>query len=253
MAWKGEINPSWLENQLPDSADEQATLYHLVDFFLLQSPCRFQSHRRRSIEVEWGIGEKLSDRSMKAYLDSVVFNGDANILIKDKLSNLEGLAKANDLEDDFYQCPDREIAIYTQASYKGNSNTYMSLFYHIRNSIAHGRFAFVTRSDGAKAFIFEDGSFAKKQTVFNLTARGIIKISSLVSIVDTVLNNPPERVDIDQLILDELGEGPKTKKEIIVPHEIGENGWKAAVARLKKDRRIIYRDNKWRLVENQTI
>ena len=250
MNWTGEMNPIWLENPLPDSPDERAVFYYLIDFFLLQSPCLFQSHRRRSIEAEWGIGEKLSDKSMKTHLDSAVFNGNANILIKDKLSNLENLAKANDLEDDFYQHPDREIAIYSQASYRGNSNTYMSLFYHIRNSIAHGRFAFVSRSDGARALIFEDGSFVKKRSEFALTARGIIKISSLVSIADTILNNPPERVDIGQLILDELKEGPKTKREIVVPHEIGETGWKSAIARLKNDKEIIYRDKKWRLVEN---
>lgn len=83
VTWEGDCNPSWLEIPLPNSPKDKEHLHQLLDFFLVQSPCRFQSNRRRSIEDEWGIGGRLTDKSMKERLDAIVFDGASNILIKD--------------------------------------------------------------------------------------------------------------------------------------------------------------------------
>ena len=135
---------------------------------------------------------------MKERLDAIVFDGASNILIKDSKKNLMQIAA------------DRQIAIFTQANNRGNTNTYMSFFYHLRNSLAHGRFAILNRTDGKQVFLFEDSQFDKSQEVFSLNARGIIELDSLLLIIDTVLHNPPEKIDVEQLIFDTIKGGPKT-------------------------------------------
>lgn len=245
VTWEGDCNPSWLEIPLPNSPKDKEHLHQLLDFFLVQSPCRFQSNRRRSIEDEWGIGGRLTDKSMKERLDAIVFDGASNILIKDSKKNLVQIAAERNLGNDFYRHLDRQIAIFTQANNRGNTNTYMSFFYHLRNSLAHGRFAILNRTDGKQVFLFEDGQFGKSQEVFSLNARGIIELDSLLLIIDTVLHNPPEKIDVEQLIFDTIKGGPKTKQEIIHHLQIDNSCWKKASAKLKKKELIYYRNHAW--------
>ena len=121
----------------------------------------------------------------------------------------------------------------------------MSFFYHLRNSLAHGRFAILNRTDGKQVFLFEDGQFGKSQEVFSLNARGIIELDSLLLIIDTVLHNPPEKIDVEQLIFDTIKGGPKTKQEIIHHLQIDNSCWKKASAKLKKKELIYYRNHAW--------
>ena len=57
MAWKSEIIPSWLENQLPDSADEQATLYHLVDFSCCSRRAVFRAIEGGRLRLSGGLAK----------------------------------------------------------------------------------------------------------------------------------------------------------------------------------------------------
>lgn len=247
VIWEGDPNPPWLKTPLPDSPKDKERLYQLIDFLLVRSPCRFQSNRRRSIEEEWGIGGKLSDKSMKEYLDTIIFGGTSDALIKDNKKNLARIAVDKNLGNDFYLHPNRQIALFTQANNRGNTNTYMSFFYHLRNSLAHGRFAILDRSDGKQVFIFEDGQYSKTQEQFSLNARGIIELDSLLLIIDTILRNPPERVDVEQLVLNAIKDGLKTKKEIIDSLQIEKECWKKATQNLRKKQLISYRDHVWNL------
>ncbi len=63
---------------------------------------------------------------MKERLDAIVFDGASNILIKDSKKNLVQIAADRNLGNDFYRHLDRQIAIFTQANNRGNTNTYMS-------------------------------------------------------------------------------------------------------------------------------
>ena len=247
IIWEGDPNPPWLKTPLPDSHKDKERLYRLIDFFLVQSPCRFQSNRRCSIEEEWGIGGKLSDKSMKEYLDTIVFDGASDILVKDSKKSLAQIAVDNNLGNDFYLHLDRQIALFTQANNRGNANTYMSFFYHLRNSLAHGRFAILDRDDGGQVFIFEDGQYSKSQERFSLNARGIIKLDSLLLIIDAILHNLPERVDVEQLVLNAIKNGLKTKKEILSELQIDKQCWRKTSTKLRNERLIVYESKTWRL------
>lgn len=247
ITWEGDPNPPWLKTPLPNSLKDREHLYQLFDFFLVQSPCRFQSNRRRSIEETWGIGGKLSDRSMKEHLDTIVFGGTSDVLIKDSKKNLARIAVDRNLENDFYLHLNRQIAAYTQTSNRGNANTYMSFFYHLRNSLAHGRFAILDRTDGKQVFLFEDGQYNKHREIFSLNARGVIELNSLLLIIDTILHNPPERIDEEQLVFSAIKNGLKTKGEIIDSLQIEEECWRQVTQNLKKKKLITYANHTWHL------
>ena len=86
--------------------------------------------------------------------------------------------------------------------------------------------------------------------MFSLNARGIIELDSLLLIIDTVLHNPPEKIDVEQLIFDTIKGGPKTKQEIIHHLQIDKSCWKKASAKLKKKELIYYQDHAWRLKDD---
>ena len=245
--WEGDPNPPWLKAPLPSSPENRESLYQILDFFLMQSPCRFQSNRRHSIEEDWGIGGKLSDKSMKQYLDDTVFSGANDVLIKDCKKNLARIAVERSVGDDFYLHLDRQIVLCTQANNRGNTNTYMSFFYHLRNSLAHGRFAILDRTNGRQVFLFEDGQHNKDRTKFSLNARGIIELDSLLLIANTILHNPPEKIDIGQLVLAAIKDGLKTKKEIVGNLQIDDQSWKQTTRSLRKKKLISYKNHIWYL------
>ena len=67
--------------------------------------------------------------------------------------------------------------------YKGNYNRFLSICYHIRNALAHGRLAMYERNNEI-IFALEDG--IKKQNKFHVRSRMILKKSTLLKWIDIV-------------------------------------------------------------------
>ena len=89
---------------------------------------------------------------------------------------LEGTCKKLNLDEYFYENVDDQRMAFVKVNSKGNTSKYMSLFYHIRNALAHGRFAFKTDTLDGKEF--------------DLTARGVIRLNSLVLAINTIQKGP---------------------------------------------------------------
>lgn len=62
----------------------------------------------------------------------------------------------------------------------GRYNDFLSICYHIRNALAHGRFAMYSLSNNADTmFVLEDG--VKKGSEFQVRSRMILKQSTLLN------------------------------------------------------------------------
>ena len=127
---------------------------------------------------------------------------------------LEGTCKKLNLDEYFYENVDDQRMAFVKVNSKGNTSKYMSLFYHIRNALAHGRFAFKTDTLERFVFIFEDGTVTSDGKEFDLTARGVIRLNSLVLAINTIQKGPGKTVDIEEKILAAISDGINTKRKL---------------------------------------
>ena len=121
----------------------------------------------------------------------------------------------------------------------------MSLFYHIRNALAHGRFAFKTDTLERFVFIFEDGTVTSDGKEFDLTARGVIRLNSLVLAIKTIQKGPGKTVDIEEKILSAISDGINTKRKIKNELGITDEDWRTYSLVLKKEGKIECNKQKW--------
>lgn len=136
-----------------------------------------------------------------------------------------GALSKQDLPDDFFNRIDLQRAAYVRSSKKGNSSIYMGLFHHIRNALAHARFSLKRNSNGDVVFIFEDGTINEKNKAFDLTARGILKLKSLIAIIDILEKGPDQQPDIEEQILAAIESGVNTKQRIKDELGIDNDDW----------------------------
>lgn len=96
-------------------------------------------------------------------------------------SNLADLFKKCNLLDGALSDCDTERAVISNTN---ESNKYLKLFYRIRDGFAHGKFLLKYSSNHKKMVIIQDDDTK------NVTARIVIKLSTLLSVIETVdINN----------------------------------------------------------------
>lgn len=244
-----ENRPEWLTKPLPDEVISDIEWLKVMRFFVLESPCLGQSNRQKDISETWGKAPWISSRYLKVPLNLAVFGVRTNepfVKVESKSKVSEALDKQN-LSSGFPSSIEHQRAVFTKASGKGNSSVYMSLFYHIRNAIAHARFGLMKDAHGKFIFIFEDGRLKRDQGEerFELTARGIIRLESLFHIVDVIESGPGAKPDIEEQILSAMQNGIDTKKKIMGELEIPEEDWRTYSQVLRKEGKIICAKQKW--------
>lgn len=241
-----DIHPSWLDTFVsPDYEDNE--LYKIILFYVIHSPCIGQSARRISLQDRgWKVKPWYSHNYLKDRLDKAIFGDDKPLLKKvDSKTEMKKEAKNFDLEEDFYLKRTHQRALFTKAP-NFDSSIYMSLFYRIRNSLAHGRLAMYPTSDNDIMFVLEDGKEINKQ--FVVSARIIIRKSSLLNVIN-VISNPPIENDYSQDILIAIENGKKTKKDIMEYLSIDNNTYNKYIDQLKILGKIIYMHNRWEIVK----
>lgn len=92
----------------------------------------------------------------------------------------EALEKADLLNDFPSNLEEERICIYDK-----EKNQFMSVFYHLRNSFAHGRLNMVD-VDNECVFVFEDVAPNSKSDNLKVSARMVLKKSTLLSWIDII-------------------------------------------------------------------
>ena len=241
------LRTSWLTEPLPQQVLEDSSWMRIVHFFLIESPCPGQSNRKNNEIDKWAPAPWVGIRSLKTSLNQAIFSRrdvDVMLAVRSK-KELEDTCKKLNLDELFYENVDDQRMAFVKVNSKGNTSKFMSLFYHIRNALAHGRFAFKTDSSERFVFIFEDGSVASDGKEFDLTARGVIRLNSLVLAIDTIQKGPGKTVDIEEKILAAISEGVNTKRKIKDELDITDNDWVTYSQVLKKEGKIEYNRQIW--------
>ena len=94
-------------------------------------------------------------------------------------------------------------------------------------------------------FIFEDGTVTPDGKKFDLTARGVIRLNSLVLAINTIQKGPGKTVDIEEKILAAISEGTNTKRKIKDGLGITDKDWVTYSQVLKKEGKIECSQHKW--------
>lgn len=172
-------NPSWLQWIAPAAFDD-ADLFRIVIFFVFHSPCPKLSSMGKSLqEYQWNtpwkkpyyLNRQLKQASTNKYLLFSAASYAAMDVALDKA----------DLNDDFSSDLLRErICIYDN-----QKNQFMSVFYHLRNAFAHCRLNMID-VDGECVFILEDVQPSQKSDRLKVSARMVLKKSTLLKWIDII-------------------------------------------------------------------
>lgn len=170
---------SWLRWIAPDEFNDEK-LFRIVTFFVFHSPCSTLSATSRTINQ---YGWKTPWRKpfyLNRHLKKASTNYNLLFSAKNYDAMDEALRKAN-LYDGFPADLESErICVYDNMH-----NQFLSVFYHLRNAFAHCRLNMVD-VDGECVFVLEDVISEKKTNALKLSARMIIKKSTLLNWIDLI-------------------------------------------------------------------
>lgn len=181
-----QYNPAWLNQIAPDRFEDQ-DLFRIVTFYVFHSPCAGLSARGRSLEeygwsAPWKKPYYLNKQLKQAASNyELLYSADGY----EKMD--EALGSANMLRD-FPLDMSVERASFTDCK----KNQFLSLFSHIRNSLAHGRLNMMDVNNEC-VFAFEDVSPKKDNEGRNkVSARMILRKSTLLRWIDIIESGEEE-------------------------------------------------------------
>lgn len=245
-----EIHPNWLDTIVPPEYEDEK-LYEIILFFVIHSPCKGQSSKGISLtERGWKPKPWNSPRYLKEKLDKAIFGDDLRLLkMTESKAKLLPEISSLDLDDNFYIHRNKQRMLYSKSSNGGCDSEYMSLFYHIRNALAHGRLAMFPTKNNDITFVMEDGKPVGKQAdnKFEVSARIVINKSSLLRIIE-VLKNPPTENDYSEDILTAIRNGNCTKSKIMNELEIDGYIYEKFIQALKMKKLINFKHKQWNII-----
>ena len=170
-----EDRPTWILDSINHGRTYYKHLLPLLDFFVFESPVEGLSSRRKTIQDygwnnPWGRPTYLNKQLKDASNNRFLYYSASNLNLMEEALNRAGLlADDNSLE--------LEIACF----YNNKKNQTLSCFYHLRNSICHGRFAIIPDKNEQLWIACEDrsGEGVKNRSGKKLSARMLLKISTL--------------------------------------------------------------------------
>lgn len=171
----------WVQ-QLDDSIFENYRFQKIMRFFVIDSPVNGLSIRKKDLNSygwskpwnkEFYLNKQLKELSTN---EKLIFSAHTYADME------EALTKAEVIKNFPNDTSIEKIVIYNN-----KNNQFISTFYHIRNSIAHGRFNVIfNKTSEDWIFIFEDGMKNPKNGKFKVSARMILKCSTLLSWIELI-------------------------------------------------------------------
>lgn len=160
-------SPNWIKNNDIDFSDRN--FQRIIDFYLLKSPAENLSARGRTLE-SYGWNNTYD---LKRKIGLISKLKPSMFAFADALKEMEEALKDSNLYQRFWENHKERVCLYIV------KNQLNSLFYHIRNSFAHGRFDIIkTKTDNI--FVMEDVN--KKY----ISARMVLKESTLLNWIDII-------------------------------------------------------------------
>ena len=169
----------WLRWITPNEFND-AELFRIVIFFVFHSPCPTLSAMGRQLaDYNWNTPWK-KPYYLNRHLKRASTN--YNLLFTAKSYDTMDVAlKRGNLYDDFPS----DLKTERICVYDNMHNQFLSVFYHIRNAFAHCRLNMID-VDGECVFVLEDIVRDKKKNTLKLSARMVVKKSTLLNWINLI-------------------------------------------------------------------
>ena len=181
-------HPAWLDTEIGTEYIDEGFMEILM-FYVIYSPCPEFCTRGHTLQYYgWKKKPWNSNRYLKNKLNKGIFENNKKYFQAVRtLDALSDALKKADLMEDFY----RNIGHERVAFFDGEQNSYMSLFYHIRCALAHGRLAmYPTAEKDDLVFVMENGSEKGKR--FLVKGRMVLRKSTLLRWARIIQAGPTE-------------------------------------------------------------
>ena len=241
-------NPQvWMDSAITADFLRDERWMTLVDFFVVRTPCSSCSAQGVSMQADykwendvWGASYRLE------WVLNYQFSREGGETFKRvEMRQIEEAAAEEHLSEEGWQRIPASRAVFTKSNSRyGSSTTYMSLFLHLRNAFAHGRFTAIAHQGEGLYLAFEDGW--TKNGDFHVNARGVVGLDPLLSLVRIIKDGPDGSESIYSHVLDALRNGCTKKSEVQKALCLTESEWRHSIKELH-DRGLVSRaGNAWR-------
>lgn len=184
------LHPGWIKREWKN-VDEDFNRIFL--FYVVHTPCEDLSSSSIPISKYGWKPDVWKKPNLKNKLFEVAgLERDKTFFSVKTLDVMKEALQKSNLSKGCHKKRDTErICIYKPSRY----NECLAIFYHIRNALAHGRFAVYEISDSNKdqMFVFEDGKKCKNE--FEVRSRIILKKSTLITWIKIMENQQPVMSD----------------------------------------------------------
>lgn len=180
------MNPGWIHKVIePQNYDEEYK--RILQFYVVNTPCEKLSTSSLPLS-HYGWGSKVwkNDELKKKLFEVAGLCRETTFVVAKTLEEMKSSFEKTSLKKHFHSDRDTERV----AVYKSNYNEFLAICYHIRNSLAHGRFQMYTNSSNEVVFAMEDG--IKQRDKFEVRSRMILKKSTLIKWIDILERNDME-------------------------------------------------------------
>lgn len=234
------MNPSWISSEDTEKHWKD-NLSDIFLFYVVFCSCKQYATQGRTLDFyKWKKNPWSSKRYLKDNLDDAASKG----FIKQRKmtewynvkSKLSAVGKAN---QEWYKSQS-EFTVYSNVE----TNDYMSLFYHIRCALAHGRFN-VFEHSGVKWYALENG--VQKGKHFRVKARIVLKEETLLGWMKIITSGPQTSANKDSFaVINAMSHAPSiTAQQLSNELEITENDVRSIIKELKKTVDLRYVRNKF--------
>ena len=169
--------PSWVST-LPPAVYNNIELFDIVKFYVFNTPCKTLSSRSITLgDYGW-----TSPWSKPFYLNKQLKQASSNQNLLFSAASLNVMDNALQ-KADLLDLSNTDISLERICIFNNQKNQFMSVFYHIRNSFAHGRFNIYLLNENSDdlVFLLEDVSPSSNRSGEKpVSARMIIRKSTLL-------------------------------------------------------------------------
>lgn len=179
MAVFSPRNATWLQWIVPERFNDE-DLFRIVTFFVFHSPCPELSSMGRSLSEYGWTTPWRKPYYLNRQLRQVATNYNL-IYSANGYDAMEHALEKAVLKDSFPSGFETErVCIYDN-----QNNQFLSVFYHLRNAFAHCRLNMVD-VDGDCVFILEDVQPKRNSILLKVSARMILRKSTLLKWIDII-------------------------------------------------------------------
>ena len=181
-------HPEWIDVK-SFNKKELEVLKEILPFYIINTLQESYSYRGIPI-TNYGWPDNVwNTKELKEQLFHVAnLSLEYNLFMANRLEDMDEICSKAHLDNNFYQYRDQErIAIYVNS----NSNLVLSIFKHIRNSLAHGRFVMYPSGDD---YILAMESVDNSRQGLVLKARMVLRASTLIKWMEIIKNGPVDVV-----------------------------------------------------------